>query len=1417
MASMTESAGALSTAYDTYMNTTQAHIDQFKASFTDLSMTIFDSESTKGVIDFLNSIIQFLNDIIQHFGLLSTAIAGVGIYKFIKNFSHIKVLGLQNATSIDMVAAATTKMTASETAAALVTTKLSQTQRIQILMLKGLTEAEAREALGKAENIAATTAEIGVTKGLTGATLTLKTAVNGLFTAIKSHPFIAIAAAILSVIALAKKAADEFEEWRQESIEKGKTVADESNQLTELIDKYRQITAQGKLDKEARDEIQNVQNQIVELVGAQANNLDLVNGKLDTEQDKLNKIANSIIDMPTLETAYNTARDNTQEQKKVQIAPWGEGVSPFANEGYISSNLIPAQGGKEFKAILDKVMKDYGFATAVGEYELKFSKIDENDFKSRIDAYNQILEELRTSKTFDTESDLFTKLLQQKQELEDEYKKQVEAAGNYLNGLINREWLTSGNEVKSYEDYLAFRDKLIKELMDDDKVSEMIKENVFDEEGIESSVDGILSQLGGFKDYYSQWYDEFGSESAKKTAEIKEKLKSEFANESPEIENWFSKLTTSDKDIIAKIDVDTDTAKWKLSDWQNALDEYKKQLGEDVNETNNLFAQLMTETGTAKDPSFVEKTEKSIEKLQKLQDALTKVESGTLKDSERMSLFKTFPQLTAYADNLAEGIKHVTDSMRSDIVSSFNEQIAKFNEQGASEEEIAQLNAYKDTVLGIADAVVTTQNALSSMQTVFQDLDKIVKDYNENQYFSLESLEKLSTSSGQKYLQYLTYENGQLKVNEEAYKKLVLAQIDEIETKATLQATTDLQSLSDETTAKEYLAKVNIDLADSQLTAAQAAFQYALALKLSEGGNVAKAAQKVADNLNTLRNIFASAREQAKSYSGAMLGAATATDKKAKASEKAKDALEKEQKALERTKESLENEKKALEKNKSEYEKAKNAIQDLIEWTQKYIKQIKENEIKALEEQKDKFDEIIEKRKEQLQAEKDLHEYEKSLSEKQNTLASNALKAAVASLDDSAAGKKAYKKAQEEYKTSQTDLQDFLYEHEIDVRQESLDKLKEDTDKSYQDQIDTIQDFLNDEVKMYREACSMIDNDNGSLYGKLLDYCLNYTTTGRAEFDHMWTTAKTAMETYNTANLSTLDLMNDLQGRIYDIDNAIDSLTLNIESYESRISSLKNQIDDLKDAAIEAQNALNMTNTKPLGGTSFWVNYNGKKYQTGNTYNGDTEANRLLAANELTKLIAKDVSGFDNYGLSIVQGLLGVGGNKTGHHWTYTFQGKTYESRAATRDNAIADILSQISKKFGGVYPASASTIYGTIKGYAEGTKAATGGLHIVDEEGLFSEFIPYQIGKGRYSFLPEGNPVFSKAMTNTLFDFASDPAKFVNSIRNESSKSNISTSMVINIQGNADRETVRQLKEFEQKYSNERLMKMSLNNKRII
>ena len=1339
---------------------------------------------------------------------------------------------------------ATKHMTVSDTAAAVAVSSLTHEEKIHILRLKGLSEAEAEATLKNAEYIASATAAEGATTGLSVATTGLKASIQGLFTVIKSHPFIAIAAAILSVIMLAKQAADAFEEWRQETIEKGKTVTDETKQLKELISQYKDITSQGKLDKEAREEIKGIQSQIVDLVGEQANSLDLVNGKLDTEQEKIEKIANSIIDMPTLETAYNTARDNTKGEKNVQIAPWGEGVSPFANEGFISQNLIPAGQGKKFRKILDDAMKEYGMSTGVGDYELRFYKINENDFKSRIEAYEKILEELRTTEGFDTESDLFTKLLEQKTQLVEAYKVQKEAADNYLNGILSKEYLTEKDSVDSYEEYLNYRNKLIEDAKNDKKVSEMIEENVFDEESLTAYIDGFLSKLTGFSDYYNKWYDELGSESAKKSNQIREQLKSTSQENADEIDKWFDKLSVSDKDIIAKIDVDTDTAKWKLEDWQKALDKYKKDLGEYVDEANNLFNQLMNETGTSKNPSFVEYIEKIIEKVQKLEEYLGKVENGSLTNKERASLFKSFPQLTAYADDLSSGIENLLGTMRGDVVESFANQLSAFSEEGASDEEIQQLENYRDSVLGIVDAVDDTvkidvlkskikdlNTALSDIKDTYDDVKEIIDDYNDNGYYTIDNLKSLLDLEPE-YINALINEKGQIDLNSQAYKDYIAAKaktlvIDQVKSLYETVLNMGLEEAQAYANAEAFETEAK-SLGD--LISATTQYYLVLAKAKDSQNNTTAYTDALKQSFGTVANYAAVYDSWLNSLSSSSNEFSTATDEATSALESQKEALESQKDALEDEKDALENAKDALEDYKDALNDAKDDINDLIDLTTDYIKQLKNDEKDALEEQKSQFDDLISKRKEALELAKEEREEADKLADKQNAVVKDKLALAIAQLDDSSAGKKTQKKAAENLKSSNKDLTDYLYEQEYNARVAALEAEQEAFDNSIDEQKDKIDEYLSNVRQLYEDACSMIDNDTGELYGNLWDYTYKYTTQTRAEFDNLWSNAQSAIQRYRGDNESLLSVMENIQLKIYDTDVQIGNLNTQIDNCETQISELDTAISNTSDAINDTSSAidnvsssldglsssisdyinqLNQLANTSVGDnankTSFWVNYNGKKYETGYNYNGDTKGNRLLAASELTKLIAKDVSGFENYGLSQVQALLGVGGNETDHKWTYKFDGKTYESRAATKTLAVADIRSQLAKKYGNS-SFVLDQVYGKITGYAEGTKSATGGLHIVDEEGLFSEFIPYQIGKGRYSFLPEGNPVFSKAMTNTLFDFASDPAKYANSIINNSTRKSgdvtLSSAPVYHIYGKVDNDTLNKMdKQERQRY----------------
>lgn len=63
MTAMGESAGALSDAYDKYLNSIEAHINRFKASLQELSQSVVSSNLLKGAIDFGSGFLNVLNKV----------------------------------------------------------------------------------------------------------------------------------------------------------------------------------------------------------------------------------------------------------------------------------------------------------------------------------------------------------------------------------------------------------------------------------------------------------------------------------------------------------------------------------------------------------------------------------------------------------------------------------------------------------------------------------------------------------------------------------------------------------------------------------------------------------------------------------------------------------------------------------------------------------------------------------------------------------------------------------------------------------------------------------------------------------------------------------------------------------------------------------------------------------------------------------------------------------------------------------------------------------------------------------------------------------------------------------------------------------------------------------------------------------
>ena len=649
----------------------------------------------------------------------------------------------------------------------------------------------------------------------------------------------------------------------------------------------------------------------------------------------------------------------------------------------------------------------------------------------------------------------------------------------------------------------------------------------------------------------------------------------------------------------------------------------------------------------------------------------------------------------------------------------------------------------------LSEKIKNLKEAISGIASTYKSLSTVVSDYNSNGYLTLDNLNAI-IEAGDNYVSTLFNENGQLQINKESYIALAKAQLENLKYTQLQSAISNINSLSTETQSKS-----NDNLTGSTNTLTEATLKLAIAHKLAEG--VSKdAIEGVLIQYSQYVALIDQAETSLESNADAFLGY-----------------TEEANNALTTQKEVLEKQKDALEEQKSSLEDAKNNISDLVDLVTDLIK--KENELikDEYEKQKESIDELIDKRKELLEAEKNEYEWNKKISESQNTVAKDSLSSAVASLDDSSAGKKNAKEAQDTLNSSRNDMLDTLTDREYDMRSDALDKMKEQQDEYWDNLINSIDDYLSDEVKLYRDACSRIDNDSGELYGQLYNYISTYTTKSKSEFDYLWDNAQIALSEYNNSSIGTLALLDIMQGEIYtvsgkidDVSTAIDSVSDSIDNTTTSITSNGQAIDDYREKVEKLLEVLPNDDNKKSGNKSS----NGNKSDIGKVL-----IPSFWVANP-SNWVANSSDWIAN----------------SSKHTTKTYLPPLHTTKG---------YLPPLSGK------------------YANGTKSAKGGLTVVDEEGINTELIPYQLSKGRYTILPEGNPVFSKTMTNTLYDIASNPSAFLNQKSNVPRINNTSMTSSINvvIQGDATQSTVNALKAQASKISDmavNKIMTTIVNNK---
>ena len=115
---MTNSAGNAMAEMNIIEESLEYKLNALKETGTGIFQNLFQTSDMKVILDILTGLLSIIDNLTNGLGLFGTTLVAIPLVAFIKNFSRLKILGLQNVKSNETVAAATSHMTAADNAAA---------------------------------------------------------------------------------------------------------------------------------------------------------------------------------------------------------------------------------------------------------------------------------------------------------------------------------------------------------------------------------------------------------------------------------------------------------------------------------------------------------------------------------------------------------------------------------------------------------------------------------------------------------------------------------------------------------------------------------------------------------------------------------------------------------------------------------------------------------------------------------------------------------------------------------------------------------------------------------------------------------------------------------------------------------------------------------------------------------------------------------------------------------------------------------------------------------------------------------------------------------------------------------------------------------------------------------------------------
>ena len=495
-------------------------------------------------------------------------------------------------------------------------------------------------------------------------------------------------------------------------------------------------------------------------------------------------------------------------------------------------------------------------------------------------------------------------------------------------------------------------------------------------------------------------------------------------------------------------------------------------------------------------------------------------------------------------------------------------------ELGLVEGQTAQQTVSFSSIINTSSESFQNASAqLDSVQAAYKSVQSVINDYNETGVLTIDNLQTL-LSLGDEYLLSMIDENGQLQLNENAYKRLALAKLDKIKADMLDNAIGNLNALENEAAAAEYLKTKTDEVTESKYNLYLATLQE----KQAQGGDVAKAANQIDSEVQRMLALFGQTAAGIETNTGLSLGGAQATNAY-------REALESEKNALEQTKTALENKKQALEDMKAAYEEDKQSIQSLIDLTMEMQKKQYETQKEQLENEKEAIREKVDLLKENLHAEKELHDYKKSLEEKTDEITTIEQQLSALGVRDDPEALKRRDELNEELNQARDELAELQYEREMELKEQQLENMYAREEEALDKEIEKIDAVLDEEGTLREEAMQLINGKSQAFYEQLSAYVSTYTTKSNAELQILWNNAYLALDKYTQGHYNTMAVMNLLDWNISKTDQKIANMNVQISQTGNAIATVSSKISSLAGSISNYAKALNeMTGAQKKAG-----------------------------------------------------------------------------------------------------------------------------------------------------------------------------------------------------------------------------------------